>query len=167
MYRRLSFLLILLSGLLASACSLNPNIQDKGAEFLQGVWNEDSVVYQDKLLQYTQHQFTFTCDSVYARLSTTAKVNTVIDSCYQNGHWTEYAKGNYLFRNDTLFISATFTKPDYKQKISGCHRIGLYLKTLIVKRRTADTLYLQSPDQHLPITLVLKQKIICNPKPID
>ncbi len=134
---------------------------------MQGVWQEEHVLYQDKLLQYTQHQFTFTCDSFYVVMNTVAKVNTYADSCFDNGKWAEYAKGTYIIKADTLFIDGTYTKANYKQKISGCHKIGQYLPIFIIKKYTADSLYLENFQQHSPITLALKEKITCVPKPIQ
>lgn len=162
----LSSLLLVLCSLLF-ACRFNPNLQGKGENYLQGVWHEDSVVYQDELLQYTRHQFKFTCDSFYVTLKTSAKVNTYTDSCFNNGAWVEYAKGTYTVINDTLYIYGTFTKPDFKQKISGCYRIGQYLASFIIKRHTNKALYFQSLQQHLPVKLNLKQKISCVPKPLN
>lgn len=146
------------------SCQFNPNVQGKGSSELQGVWEQDSVQYQDKLLEYTRHKFVFTCDSFYATLRTKAKVNQFPDSCFNGGNWAEYAKGTYVFRNDTLYILGTFTKSNFKQKISGCYRIGQYLPVFIVKEKSADKLVLK--DQHINITLNLKQKITCDPKPL-
>lgn len=157
-----SFILVLFS----LSCKFNPNLQGKGTNYMQGVWEEGKVEYQDQLLEYTRHKFTFTCDSFYAVLNTISKVNPYEDSCFNNGNWKEYAKGVYKVNNDTLFIYGTFTKANSKQKLSGCYRIGQYLPIFIVKKHTADSLYLQGMQQHLPVKLKLEQKITCVPKPI-
>jgi hypothetical protein len=157
-------LFFILCSLIFSSCKFNPNVQGKGAPELQGVWEQDSVQYQNQLLEYTRHKFTFTCDSFYATLITKAKVNQYPDSCFNGGNWSEYAKGTYVFRNDTLYLVGTFTKADFKQKISGCYRIGQYLPVFIVKENTPDKLIFQ--DQHINILLGLKQKITCDPKPL-
>ena len=159
-------LLFLASCFLLSACKFNPNYQGKGAEFLQGVWEEVPVSYQDSLLQYTRHHFRFTCDSVYVTLETKAKVNYNPDSCFNDGIWKEYAKGNYVVNNDTLYILSTFTKSNYKQKLSGCYRIGQYLPIFAIKSRTANKVELQGLKQHVPVTLELKERIQCVPKPL-
>lgn len=153
--------------LLLSACSRNLNLQERGTDFLQGVWEEDSVAYQNQLLQYTHHTFKFTCDSFYATLDTYSKVNAYTDSCFNNGHYTEYAKGLYVVKKDSILISGTFTKANFKQKISGCYRNGQYLTAFVLKKQPSDTLYLKNMQEHLPMVLVLKQKINCVPKPID
>ncbi|MDB5121191.1 MAG: fumarate hydratase [Sphingobacteriales bacterium] len=142
-------------------------MQEQGADFMQGVWVEDSVVYQNQLLQYTKHRFKITCDSFYVMMDTYAKTNTFTDSCFNNGHFTEYAKGLYATKKDSIFFSGTFTKSNFKQKISGCYRVGEYLTSFIIKPKGKDTLLLENKMQHLPIILVRKEKIICIPKPID
>ncbi|MDF3077210.1 MAG: fumarate hydratase [Sphingobacteriaceae bacterium] len=151
---------------IAVSCKFNPNLQGKGTDFVQGIWEEDSVEYQGQLLEYTTHKFTFTCDSVYVVLNTVSKVNTNEDNCFNNGNWNEYAKGVYKISNDTLFVYSTFTQSDYKQKLSGCYRIGQYLPIFIVKKHTADSLYLQGLQEHLPVKLRMKQKTTCVPKPL-
>ena len=158
-----SFLLLAFSFLLFG-CSFNPNMQGEGEPLLQGVWEQDSVQYQDKLLEFTQHKFTFTCDSFYATLVTRSKVNQYPDSCFNGGTWSEYAKGTYVFRNDTLYILGTFTHANFKQKLSGCYRIGQYKPVFLLKEHKADKMILQ--DQHINLTLNLKQKITCDPKPL-
>ncbi|WP_231491075.1 fumarate hydratase [Pedobacter sp. Leaf170] len=147
--------------LLLSACSPRPNIQGKGEEFMQGVWNEDSVAFSDKLSNYTQHHFKISCDSIYIDLVTKSKLNLYEDSCYNNGIWKEYAKGVYAVKGDTLFVGATFTHANYKQKISGCYRIGRYDKNFLIKKKTTDSLILESLSDQREIVLSLKQKITC------
>ena len=149
------------------SCKFNPNLQGRGTDYLQGIWNEDSVSYRNELMQYTTHQFKFTCDSFYVTLNTFAKANIYPDSCFNNGRWTEYAKGNYRVKNDSLFIAGTFTKSDFKQKISGCYRIGLYLETFIIKDSPANSLQLQSINEHRPVYLNLKNKTTCIPQPLN
>ena len=151
--------------LLFTACKFNPNLQGKGADFLQGVWVEDSVTYKNQLLQYTTHQYKFTCDSFYTTLTTFAKTNMYPDSCFNGGQWVEYAKGVYSVSNDSLSFVGTFTKPNFKQKISGCYRIGQYLETFVITERSADAIKLSSLKQHRPVQLSLKEKITCVPKP--
>ncbi len=141
MWRLISSLL-LISGLFAS-CSRLPNVQGKGEAFLQGVWNQDSIPHAGKLLNYTQHKFKFTCDSFYVDLTTHSKVNYYPDSCFNNGVWKEYAKGVYEVRNDSLILEGTYTKANYKQKISGCYQIGRYIKSFYIKSFEPNKLFLQ------------------------
>lgn len=147
--------------LFLSACSPRPNIQGKGEAFMHGVWNQDSVAFSDKLSNYTQHHFKITCDSIYIDLVTYSKLNLYEDSCYNNGIWKEFAKGVYAVKGDTLFVGATFTHANYKQKISGCYRIGRYDKNFLIKKKSSDTLVLESLSDRREITLSLKEKVTC------
>lgn len=149
-----------------SSCTFNPNIQGRGADALQGVWEEEPSKLKDSLIQYTSHHFKITCDSFYAELSTQAKQNYYEDSCFNNGSWKEYAKGTYVVSHDTLYLLGTFTKPNYKQKLHGCYRIGQYLPVFLIKSTSSDKIELQGLQQHLPVTLKLKEKIVCNPQPL-
>jgi len=154
--------------LLASgSCKFNPNLQGKGTESIQGIWEEDSVEYQNERLQYSRHQFRFSCDSVYLTIKTFAKVNTYPDSCFNNGSWTEYAKGTYLSKGDTLMLTTTFTKSNFKQKISGCYRNGQYLPAFIIRKNTGDSLFLESLKQHLNIKLSIIERTTCIQKPLN
>jgi hypothetical protein len=147
-----------------SACTRLPNVQGKGEAFLQGVWDQDSVDNAYILLNYTQHHLKITCDSFYVDLTTYAKANYYADSCFNNGVWKEYAKGTYSVRNDTLVLNGTFTKSNYKQKVSGCYRIGRYLGNFKIKNSSAAQLKLESLDSQEEIKLILKQRVDCIPK---
>lgn len=149
-----------------SACRFNPEVQQRGSSALQGTWEEEPLKYQDSLLTHTKHSFTFTCDSFYVTLETSSKVNYYEDSCYHNGKWKEYAKGNYVLSNDTLYIIGTFTKANFKQKISGCYRSGQYLPLFLIQKIAPGEIKLMNLQQHLPVTLKLKQRIKCNPQPL-
>ncbi|WP_411273577.1 fumarate hydratase [Daejeonella sp.] len=149
------------------SCKFNANMQAKGSEDLQGIWEEGLVAYQDERLQYSKHQFQFICDSVYITVKTFAKVNTYPDSCFNNGSWIEYAKGVYETREDTLLITATFTKANFKQKISGCYRIGQYLPAFVIKKSGGDSLNLEGLQDHLPLSLTLKKRTLCVQKPLN
>ncbi len=157
---------LLIVACIFSACKFNPNYQGRGIDFMQGVWEEVPPPYKDSLMQYTLHKFKFTCDSVYLTLETHAKANYYADSCFNNGVWKEYAKGNYVVRNDTLYILSTFTKENFKQKLSGCYRIGQYLPIFVITKREANSLELQGLQQHVPVILQLKEKIKCDPQPL-
>lgn len=149
------------------SCRFNPNLQGEGSTDLQGIWEEDSVPYQTERLQYSKHKFYFTCDSVYLTIRTFAKTNIYPDSCFNNGVWTEYAKGTYQRKSDTLMINATFTKSNFKQKISGCYRTGQYLPAFLVKESSPGVLNLEGLQDHLPLSLNLLEKVVCTPKPLN
>jgi len=151
----------LLVVLWVASCSRLPNIQGKGETFLQGVWNQDSVGNQVQLQNYTLHKFKFTCDSFYVDFTTHAKVNYYEETCFNKGIWKEYAKGTYQVRNDTLMLIGDFTKPNYKQKVSGCYRNGRYLSNFKVKSWNAEQLALESLSDQTEVKLNIKEKITC------
>lgn len=149
------------------SCKFNPNVQGSGDDFLQGTWQEATMPYQKQLLQHTSHRFKFTCDSFYVTLLTKAKVNTYPDSCFNSGVWLEYAKGTYFSRGDTLLLKGTFTKSNFKQKISGCYRIGVYKPVFVIRNKRKGRMMLQSLQNHSPILLKLQEKSTCVPKPLN
>lgn len=146
------------------SCAPLPNVQGRGEAFFQGIWAQDSVANADKLLNYTRHRFKVTCDSFYVELTTLSKVNYYADSCFHNGVWKEYAKGTYQLKGDTLILTGTFTKANFKQKISGCYRVGQYLSSFKIRDTTAKHLQLESLNDQREVNLTLKQKINCVPK---
>jgi len=160
---RWMFYLLFISCVSAS-CRRLPDVQGKGEAFLQGIWNQDSILNADKLLNYTQHKFKFTCDSFYVDLTTHSKVNYYTDSCFNGGVWKEYAKGVYKVRGDSLFLSGTYTKANYKQKVSGCYQIGRYEKAFYIKSFQPEQLHLESIGNQRACNLVLKERIVCKPK---
>ena len=154
-------LAVFLPFLFMTSCSRLPDIQGKGETFLQGVWNQDSVANKEQLQNYTQHKFKFTCDSFYVDFTTHSKVNYYEEECFNNGLWKEYAKGTYQVRNDTLILVGDFTKPNYKQKVSGCYRNGRYITSFKVKTWSAEELALESLSDQTEVKLNLKEKITC------
>lgn len=159
-------LFALVFGLLAFSvsCTRLPNVQGKGEALLQGIWSQDSVANAEKLLNFTQHRFKITCDSFYVDLTTYSKVNYYEDSCFNNGIWKEHAKGTYLVKGDTLLLNGTFTKENYKQKVSGCYRNGRYLSNFKIKSSSANNLVLESLNDQRETILTLKEKVTCEPK---
>ncbi|MBK1439349.1 fumarate hydratase [Parapedobacter sp. ISTM3] len=147
-----------------SSCHFNPDVQSEGADYLQGLWIQDSVPMQHALLQYTLHELKFTCDSIYATLRTRSKVKNVADSCYNAGQWTEYAIGVYVVRGDSLLVDGLYTKPDWRRKTSGCHRTGQYLPRFKIVRYSADSLVLENRYDQRPILLRKIADMTCTPK---
>jgi hypothetical protein len=146
------------------SCTRLPNVQGRGEVFLQGVWSQDSIVNKESLLSFTKHDFKISCDSFYVDLTTYSKVNYYEDSCFNDGVWREYAKGTYQVKGDTLFLEGNFTKPNYKQKISGCYRNGRYRPSFKIKSSGPNSLVLESLNDQRECALVLKEKITCVPK---
>ncbi|SEM82771.1 hypothetical protein SAMN05216436_10854 [bacterium A37T11] len=151
--------------LVTSSCQIHDNMQEKGAPYLQGVWKQAVIPYKDQLLSYTQYEFKFTCDSIYAIMQTHSMQKTITDSCYGSGNWTEYAKGIYVVRGDSLIVDGIFTKANGKQKISGCYRIGQFIPRFKIAGYTADSLFLENRFDQMPIPLAKTDTVICIPKP--
>lgn len=147
-----------------ASCTRLPDVQGKGEVFLQGIWNQDSIANSVKLLNYTQHRFKISCDSFYVDLTTHSKVNYYEDSCFNKGVWKEYAKGTYVVKGDTLLLTGTFTKANYKQKASGCYRNGQYISNFKIKSSSPTSLILENLNDQRECALVLKEKITCVPK---
>ena len=147
-----------------SSCKFNSNYQHVGELSLQGTWIQESVPFQDELMTYSLHEFRFSCDSVYVTIQNFAKEPIIVDSCYNNGKWTEYASGLYVIRNDSLLIEATYMKENGKQKLSGCYHIGQYLPRLQINHQTGDSLYLDVRNNHIPINLRKIETTTCVPK---
>ena len=162
--KRIYFLLSTFLLFTCISCTRLPNVQGEGELFLQGVWSQDSISNSDQLLNYTKHDFKITCDSFYVDLTTYSKVNYYEDSCFNNGVWKEHAKGTYKVKGDTLFLEGNFTKPNYKQKISGCYRNGRYRPSFKIKSSEAKSLVLESLNDQRECALVLKEKVVCVPQ---
>lgn len=146
-------------------CKRLPDIQGAGVASLQGRWVQDSSqVAAKKMLNYNLHQFTFTCDSFYVTITTHATANYYSDSCFKDGVWSEYAKGVYAVVNDTLVLDGTYTKANFKQKVSGCFNIGQYRQNFLIKSTSPQKLIFENLGNHMECILDLKSKIICDPK---
>lgn len=147
-----------------ASCYRHSDMQTEGVAGLQGVWVQDSVANKDQLLNYTLHEFTFRCDSIYATMDVHAKTKTMPDSCFKDGNWKEYAKGVYVQRGDSLVVEGIYTRENGKQKISGCYKNGQYLPRFKIITIATDSIVLQSKFESKPIILRKTQDIICVPK---
>ncbi len=160
-----AYLAIMLGMLFTFAsCYRHSDMQTEGVAVLQGVWVQDSVHNKEQLLNYTLHEFTFRCDSIYTVMDVHAKTKTMPDSCFKNGNWKEYAKGVYVQRGDSLIVEGIFTRENGKQKISGCYKNGQYLPRFKIISIAADSIVLQNKFESKPITLRKTQDITCVPK---
>src|ERR1700712_4381461 len=120
-----------------SSCSMNPNTQTKGESFLQGEWQQDSVAGQKQLVAYSLYHLKFSCDSFFVSIKSFSKVNTGPDSCMRSGRWTEYVRGTYDQRNDTLHLKGQFCNSDMTIKDDkGCFRSGDYEDFFKVRKQT-------------------------------
>lgn len=147
-----------------ASCQRHTDMQGEGEDYLQGIWVQDSIPGQDQMLNYTLYQFKFTCDSVYAEMQVRNKVQSIPDSCYNNGKWTEYAKAVYSVRSDSMIVDGVYTKPNGKQKISGCHKHGIYGPRFLIKFKSKDSLVLENRFESRPIVLRKTTDLNCVPK---
>lgn len=149
------------------ACSNNPNYQGRGENYLQGEWQQDSVPAQNRLLTFSLYHLTFQCDSFFFRVNTVSKVNYGADTCMNRGHWTEYMKGTYQQRHDTVFMDGGFCNPNYTLKADGgCFRTGSYREFFVISKKTASLIRFTGSTEVIPVTVRLIKKITCNPKPL-
>lgn len=157
-----SFLVFIVS-LIVSSCALNPPAKHYGEDFLQGLWVEESVPLQDKLVSYERYHFKFTCDSFYLNIKSYSKVNLNGGTCYNKNEWQEYVKGTYKMNQDTLHLQGAFVSSTYRFKPQGdCYRFGNFKEDYILKRLSADSIVLNSTITSLPHTITLKEKLSCD-----
>jgi hypothetical protein len=167
MLKHFSFSLLAFTFLLFSSCSLNPSLQGKGENYLQGEWKQDSIPMQKQLLTYSLFKYKFSCDSVFIEVNSVSKVNSGMDSCMNAGHWTEYIRGTYHQSNDTLHIKGNFCNADYTlKKQIGCFRSGPYEESFKVSKKTDSLVQFLSTSNVIPVNLHLIKKITCDPKPL-
>ncbi|KGE15067.1 hypothetical protein [Sphingobacterium deserti] len=149
---------------LISSCVRHSEMQTEGADYLQGVWVQDSIPHQAEMMDYTLHEFKFICDSVYTTMHVHAKTQRIPDSCYKKGEWTEHAKAVYVIRGDSLIAEGIYTKENGKYKTAGCYKTGTYLPRYRVAYHSADSLVLESRFDQRPVVLRKTQNISCVPK---
>ncbi|QQL49736.1 fumarate hydratase [Mucilaginibacter ginkgonis] len=168
MYTRpLALYLSVLTLLLTQACSFNPPLQQKGEAVVQGIWQQDTSAVNKVLVNFQTYNFKFSCDSFYVEQHNFSKVNYGADTCMRSGKWTEYAKGTYELRHDTLTLKGQFCNPNFSlKKEGGCFRFGNYEESFKIKKE-ADSVY-----QYLNLSATNAFKIhrtkniTCIPKPL-
>lgn len=150
-----------------SSCWMNPNMQNPGVTGLQGEWQQDTVFMQKQLVTYSLYHFRFSCDSFFMSIKTFSKVNYGADTCMNSGRWTEYTRGHYEQRNDTLFLKGQFCNPNYTIKEdAGCFRIGNYEEFFKINKKTDSLIQLSSTSSVIPITARLIKRTACTIKPL-
>jgi hypothetical protein len=161
------FLLSALTLILTYGCGVNPNLQGKGEVYLQGEWQQDSIPMQKKLLEYSIYHLQFSCDSFYMTINSFSSVNPGLDTCMKSGRWTEYVKGNYEQRNDTLHLKGQFCNADHSIKEEGgCFRAGVYQEFFKISKKTDSLIQFSSTSNVIPINARLIKHTTCNPKPL-
>jgi len=150
-----------------SSCWFNPNMQTPGQPYLQGEWQQDSVTNQKQLLSYSLYRLKFSCDSFFVSIHSFSKVNTGADTCMNSGNWTEYSKGTYEQKHDTLHLKGQFCNADFSLKNDGgCFRSGDYEEFLVVHKKSDSLLQFASTTNVIPIIAHLINRTTCHPKPL-
>jgi hypothetical protein len=165
--RRFSAFYLLASAILITSCRFNPDKQTPGESYLQGEWQQDSVTMQRQLVTYSLYNLKFNCDSFFVQMKIFSKANIGADSCSRNGKWTEYAKGVYEQKNDTLHVRGLFCNADYSYKDpTGCFRSGVYEETFKVTKKTDSVIQFNPTSSVIPFNARLIKRNTCNPKPL-
>jgi hypothetical protein len=150
-----------------ASCTRNAAFQGKGEVYLQGEWRQDTVPAEKKLVDYSLYDLRFSCDSVFLEINSFSKVNNGVDSCTKSGHWTEYVKGGYEQRHDTLHVRGVFCNKDLSVKEEGgCFRSGVYEEFFKVKAKGDSLIEFAGESSLLPIKARLIKRTTCNPKPL-
>lgn len=158
---------LLASTFVLSSCWMNPDTQKPGVKGLQGEWQQLSNPVQQQLITYSLYHFRFSCDSFFVSIKTFSKVNYGADSCMKNGQWTEYTRGVYAQRNDTLFLKGQFCNPDYTIKETpGCFRMGVYEEVFKTHKVKDSLLQLSSTSAIVPLNVQLIKRAACHIKPL-
>jgi hypothetical protein len=150
-----------------AACKPNPNMQTPGEGYLQGEWQQDSVTKQKQLVSYSLYHLKFSCDSFFVVINSFSKINTGPDTCMNSGHWTEYCRGTYDQRHDTLHLKGQFCNADMTIKDDkGCFRSGDYEETFKVSKTSDSLMRFSSTSNVIPIDAHLIKRNSCHPKPL-
>lgn len=164
---RLAAFCLLLLALCFSSCWFNPNRQTPGESYLQGEWQQDSVPTQKRLITYSLYHLKFTCDSFFVSIKSFSTVNTGPDNCMAKGQWTEYVRGTYEQKNDTLHVKGQFCNPDWTLKDDkGCFRSGDYEDFFKVTKTNDSNIQFASTSNVIPIDAHLIKRTSCHPKPL-
>ena len=162
-----AFALITLLAFGLNACTRNPGLQGKGEAILQGEWQQDSVPKEKLLTEYSLYNIKFSCDSFFIQIRNFSKVNNGPDTCTRSGRWTEYVKGNYEQRNDTLHVKGQYCNRDYTIKDpGGCFQSGIYEEYFKLKKHNDSLLEFDGASSLQPIIARLVKRSTCNPKPL-
>src|ERR1700744_5123827 len=135
-----------------SSCHFNPDTQTKGQGWLQGEWKQDSVSGQKQLVNYSLYDLKFSCDSFFVAIHSYSKVNTGGDTCMSSGHWTEYCKGTYEQKHDTLHMKGEFCNANKTLKDEGgCFRSGDYEEFFKISKKTDSLTQFTGTSSVIPI----------------
>jgi hypothetical protein len=170
MQKPFSFLLLPFAFIILAlypGCTPNANLQGKGEVYLQGEWQQYPVPKEKQLLEYSIYHFRFSCDSFFVQINTFSKVNNGADTCMNSGRWSEYVRGSYQQRNDTLHLRGQFCNADYSLKQEGgCFRSGIYEEFFKISKKSDSLLQFSSTSNVIPINAHLIKHTACNQKPL-
>jgi len=158
---------LLFFALSMTSCRMNPNMQTPGQAYLQGEWQQDSVPMQKQLISYSLYHIRFDCDSFFMTIKTFSKANYSADSCMANGRWTEYTRGHYEQRHDTLFLKGDYANADFTIKEDpGCLHAGVYKEIFKVNKKTDSLIQFSSTSGVIPVIARLIKRTTCTVKPL-
>lgn len=144
-----------------TACWFNTSTQKPGAKYLQGKWAEVSDFKNFDLIEYKKRDFKFTCDSFYLTLNNSSEANFEQDSCYKNGKWTEYVKGVYTLKGDTILLKGAYVSKTFKFKKSACYTTGSFEETFLYQSSSDSVLKIKSFTNG-NMVFKLQQRLVCN-----
>ena len=122
---------------------------------------------QKQLVSYSLYNLKFNCDSFFVSIKTFSKANMGADSCYKGGRWTEYAKGVYYQKSDTLHVRGLFCNADYSYKDpTGCFRSGVYEENFVVLKKNDSVLRFNPTSNVIGFNAHLIKRNTCTPKPL-
>ncbi|MGZ3873867.1 MAG: hypothetical protein ACXVJD_13175 [Mucilaginibacter sp.] len=149
------------------SCRFNPDMQTPGQNYLQGEWQQDSVAGQKQLVSFSLYRLKFSCDSFFVAIHSYSKVNTGADTCMRSGRWTEYCRGTYEQKHDTLHMKGQFCNADMTLKDDkGCFRSGDYEEFFKISKKTDSLVQFASTSSVIPINAHLVKRTSCTPKPL-
>ena len=152
---------------LSLGCHVNPNMQTPGEGYLQGEWQQDSIPGQNKLVSYSLYHLRFSCDSFFVQIKSFSKVNTGSDTCMKSGRWTEYARGTYDQKKDTVHMKGQFCNADMTLKDDkGCFRSGDYEEFYKINKQTDSVVQFAPTSSTITINAHLIKRSNCQLKPL-
>jgi hypothetical protein len=84
-----------------------------------------------------------------------------------SGRWTEYTRGTYEQKHDTLHLKGQFCNADWSLKDDkGCFRSGDYEEFFKVNKKTDSVAQFASTTNVIPINAHLIKRTSCHPKPL-
>jgi len=81
--------------------------------------------------------------------------------------WTEYFRGTYVQKNDSLHLKGVFCNADYSLKLEGgCFRMGIYDEYFKIDKKADSLVQLSGTSSVIPVSLRLIKRLNCHVKPL-